>query len=292
MGRSGRALLVHYHVYKNAGTSVEKNLSDSFGHRWAVCEGDRENILISNDDVAAFAKANPHIRAISSHKARPFPVSERLRPILFLRHPIDRARSIYYFTKRDPTQVDHTLARDGGFRDYVNWWLDLPHSALRNYQVVHLSRASFRVTDASQAVARSEDLSEVRDLLRSLRFFGLVRRFEESCRGFEACYGRTFPGLKMRPLRENASTNETLSELDALKIARDELGEATYARLVDANRLDLALYKTAVELFDRNLARVSGRGLDRAGRVLGDLLQQIGAGRPRPAPILARRRAN
>jgi hypothetical protein len=292
MGQSGRPLLVHYHVYKNAGTSVEKNLSDSFGHRWAVCEGDRENILISNDDVAAFAKANPHIRAISSHKARPFPVSERLRPILFLRHPIDRARSIYYFTKRDPTQVDHTLARDGSFRDYVNWWLDLPHSALRNYQVVHLSQASFRVADALQAVACSEDLSEATNFLHSLRFFGLVRRFEESCRGFEACYGRTFRGLKMRAIRENASTNETLGESGALKSARDELGEATYARLVEANRFDLALYETAVALFDRNLARVSERRLRRAGQAVIDLFQGTRAARLRPGLILARRTAN
>ena len=292
MGKSGRPLLVHYHVYKNAGTSVEKNLSDSFGHQWAVCEGDRENILLSNDDVAAFAKANPHIRAISSHKARPFPLLKRVCPILFLRHPIDRARSIYYFTKRDPTQVGHSLARDGSFKDYVNWWLDLPHSALRNYQVVHLSRASFRSADASQAVASSEDLSEVRDLLRSLRFFGLVRRFEESCRGFEACYARTFPGLRMRPVRANASTNEMLSESEALNIARDELGEATYARLAEANRFDLALYETAVELFDQNLAQLAERRLGRAAQVLGDLVQGIRAARPRPALILTRRRAN
>jgi hypothetical protein len=291
MGKSGRPLLVHYHVYKNAGTSVEKNLSDSFGHLWAVCEGDREHVLLSNEDVATFAKANPHIRAISSHKARPFPVLERLRPILFLRHPIDRARSIYYFTKRDPTQIDHTLARDGSFKDYANWWLDLPNSALRNYQVVHLSQASFR-GDASHAVVGSEDLSEACDLLRSLRFFGLVRRFEESCRGFEACYGRTFPELRMRPIRENASTNETLRESDVLKIAREEFGEATYARLVEANRFDLALNETAVELFDRNLARVSERRLGRASRALGDLFQGVRRARPRPALILARRRAH
>jgi Sulfotransferase family len=292
MGKSGRPLLVHYHVYKNAGTSVEKNLSDSFGHQWAVCEGDRENMLLSNDDVASFAKANPHIRAISSHKARPFPIVEKLRPILFLRHPIDRARSIFYFTKRDPTQIGHTLARDGSFKDYVNWWLDLPNSALQNYQVVYLSQASFRVVDASQAVARPEDLSEARDLLRSLRFFGLVRRFEESCRGFEACYRRTFPRLQMRPIHENASTSETLRESDALKIAREELGEATYTRLVEANRFDLALYETAVELFDRNLARVLERRVERASRALGDLFQGVRTARPRPALVLARRRAN
>lgn len=274
-----RPLLVHYHIYKNAGTSVEKNLSDSYGHKWIVCDGSQENIPLSNDDLATIAGENRDIRAISSHNARPFPAHRRFFPIVFLRHPIDRARSIYYFTKRDPTQFDHPLARDGRFEDYVNWWLDRPSSALRDYQVIHLSHASFRVAGVSEAVARREDLLEVRHFLRSLRFFGLVRRFEESCRGFEACYGRTFRALKMRAVRENASTDESLSETAALKLARDELGEATYMRLVEANRFDLALYATAVQLFDRNLARISKRSLWRGGDALVDMLQGIAGGR-------------
>jgi hypothetical protein len=126
--------------------------------------------------------------------------------------------------------------------------------------VTHLSQASFRVAHISEAVACREDLWEVLDYLSSLRFFGLVRRFQESCRGFDACYKRTIPALQMRFVRENASTDESLSETAALKAARDELGEATYMRLVQANRLDLALYEMAMELFDHNLARVSKRG--------------------------------
>jgi hypothetical protein len=127
-------LLVHYHIFKNAGTSVEKILSESFGENWAVCDGSPESSRLSNDDIAAFAKTHPGVRAISSHTARPFPVHRGFFPVVFLRHPIDRARSIYYFTKRDPVQFDHALARDGSFKDYVNWWLDRPSSALRNYR--------------------------------------------------------------------------------------------------------------------------------------------------------------
>ena len=61
-------------------------------------------------------------------------------------------------------------------------------------------------------------------------------------------------------------------------------------RLVQANRLDLALYKMAMELFDRNLARVSKRGLRRVRRRLPqacqglvDVFQGIRGGRE-PAP--------
>jgi hypothetical protein len=238
-----------------------------------------ESFRLSNYDIAAFAETNPGVCAISSHKARPFPALSRFFPILFLRHPIDRARSIYHFTKRDTVQFDHVLARDNSFADYVNWWLDRPSSALRNYQVIHLSQASLRVADASEAVASLKDLREVQNFLSSLRFFGVVRRYQDSCVGFHACYGRMFPGLKMRFVRENASTDELPSETAALNMARDELGEATYARLVEANRLDLALYEQALHMFDRNMARISQRGLRRAGHSFVDLCRGKRGGR-------------
>ena len=152
-GRFGKPILVHYHIYKNAGTSVEKNLAESFGEKWALFEGAPEKTVVSNDEVAAFAEANPNISAISSHKARPFPAVKGFFPILFLRHPIDRARSMYRFARRNPAQADHAVARDGSFKDYVNYWSDLSSSVLRNYQVAHLSQASFRVPDLWRAVA-------------------------------------------------------------------------------------------------------------------------------------------
>src|SRR5208282_4106023 len=110
MGIFGQPLLVHYHIYKNAGTSVDKNLSDSFGENWKICEGSSENFRFSNGDIEAFAKANPGVCAISSHRAPPSPSLRRSFPILFLRHPIERARSVYYFARRDPVQFDHELA--------------------------------------------------------------------------------------------------------------------------------------------------------------------------------------
>jgi hypothetical protein len=279
MGILGKPLLIHYHIYKNAGSSVEKNLLDSFGEKWVLYDGSPDAFRLSSDDIAAFAAANPAVCAISSHKARPFRVPMTFFPILFLRHPIDRARSAYYFAKRDPAQLDHPLARDTSFQGYVNWWLDRPNSAIRNYQVIHLSQASLRVTDISEAAAQVEDLREVCTLLSSLRFFGLVRRFHESSRGFEVCYRRVFPELKMNWVRENRSTEEGLSEADALQAARDELGEAAYARLVEANRLDLALYETAIGLFDRNLARLSAQRLRRAGHAFVDLCRGAKGGR-------------
>ena len=64
MGIFGKPLLVHYHIFKNAGTSVEKILSESFAENWAVYDDSPERLRLSTDDIAAFAKANPGVCAI------------------------------------------------------------------------------------------------------------------------------------------------------------------------------------------------------------------------------------
>ena len=138
----------------------------------------------------------------------------------------------------------------------------------------------------------TDDLREASDYLRSLRFFGLVRRFEEWCRGFEACDGPMFPALRMRAVRENASTDDAQSETDALKAARHELGKTAYMRLVEANRLDVELYGAAVELFERNLARVLNPGRRRAAQALFDLFGGATGARQPFATVRARGRAN
>ncbi len=231
MGLFARPLLVHFHVYKNAGTSVDKNLSDSFGENWRPLECLPEKFRFSSEDIETFAAANPGVRAISSHKAPPFPLPRRFFPILFLRHPIERARSVYQFATRDPAQFDHEFAREVTFKEYVNFWLDRPSSQIRNYQVIHLSRSpSFHVSEFPSEAAGSKDLREAHEFLRSLSFFGLVRRFEDSCRGFEACYGPIFPALKMGAVRENSFSDGSLDEAAALNVIRGELGEDVVCR--------------------------------------------------------------
>ena len=59
-----RPIIIHYHFFKNAGTSVDAVLQRNFGAGWAS----REYPPRSTSDVARdFLAANPHIVALSSH---------------------------------------------------------------------------------------------------------------------------------------------------------------------------------------------------------------------------------
>ncbi len=178
-----RPCLIHYHIYKNAGTSVDSLLQKSFGPRWSVFEGGSATDIISSERLAEFLAARPDLLAISSHLARPPLPCESAYPIVFLRHPIERARSVYAFAAADPHQPDHEIAKARGFRGYVEWALRSKDGGIviRNYQVVHLSEASFRAPHIYLTEATASDLATARDLIRSWKLCGIVDRFTDSC---------------------------------------------------------------------------------------------------------------
>jgi hypothetical protein len=242
-------ILVHYHLFKNAGTSLDRLLADSFGSDWVTFEGSNRGAQHA-DLLMAFLAARPGIRAVSSHLVRPPLPAPHCLPLIMLRHPIDRARSVFHFIRRDPVQPDHAAAARGGFADYVNWVVDNPGQgvAIRNYQVYHLSDASFRA-DNPDMVSTPDDLYQAQALIASWPAFGLTRAFGESCRLFNTVYAPLFPELDLRPVHENLSPDALDSEDEALDAARDELGATAFARLCAMNELDMALYAFARRLF-------------------------------------------
>jgi hypothetical protein len=253
-GSMSAPVLVHYHIYKNAGSSMDALLQQSFGERWAAFEGTRaDRVPINYEQLRTFLAENPDKRAVSSHCARPPLPTPRTRPIIMLRHPIDRARSVYHFARRDPTQPDHAVASASSFREYVEWFLPRCDAGvvIRNYQVIHLSDASFRYSNIELAQANVEDLAQAKSLLNDFGVFGLVRQFSESCRLFAAHYKHEFPELHLREVRENVSTNPAMSEDVALASARAELGTSAFAKLLRHNLLDLELYMFAKQHFAR-----------------------------------------
>jgi hypothetical protein len=249
----GQPVLVHSHIFKNAGSSLDRLLAECFGAGWASYEPMLPVSMLDIDDTRAFLAARPTVRAVSSHLPLGLLSVPNSVPMIMLRHPIDRARSVFQFLRRDVTQEDHAVAR-GSFADYVKWALGTPGKgvAVRNYQVFHLSSARLR-PDNPQMVSTREDLAEAEALLTSLPAFGLVRRFADSCRVFEASYASLFPQLRLYDVHENTSADGISVDAEATEAARKELGETVFASLWEANKLDLALYRLGCTLFEKRL---------------------------------------
>ena len=256
-----RAVLVHYHIFKNAGTSVRSVLKESFGSAWGSIEGAHAHDTQTVEDLRRFLRDNPHVKAVSSHLVRPPLPWQGCRAIAFLRHPIDRAHSVFQFVRRVPGQPNAEIARARGFAGYVRWALDGGRGGvvLRNYQVVHLSQATWRNGGVLDAVPTEADLHEACSLIEEWGVHGIVDRFEASSGLFQCAYRQAFPVLRFANVWHNRTTSRYLPMEDKLTSIRRELGEELYAELERSNALDLRLYQFAKERFAQ-LCAVHGVG--------------------------------
>ena len=134
-----RDVIVHYHIFKNAGSSIDACLANSFGPRWHNYDIDEDWANITSDDLRQHLAEHPDLRAISSHQARsPDPSGGDLRahPIVFVRHPIDRVGSMYSFA----VSRGEEFAADRTFAQYVDQLL-APETGFvaRSAQTLYLS---------------------------------------------------------------------------------------------------------------------------------------------------------
>ena len=240
-------ILIHYHIFKNAGSSVDTSLQHSFGDRWGSFEGPHAHAIQSKKQLSEFINANNSLVAISSHLARPPLPHANCLPVVFLRHPLLRAYSVYKFTRSDNSQPYSDVAQDLGFPDYIAWALkkELGSIVIRDYQVVHLSDASWREGNILKTEATPTDLKQACQLLSDWGVAGVVEEFELSASVFQTIYGKRLPALEFLPRWENATCREIVPVSERIDHLRKMLGEGLYADFMGANELDLALYAHA-----------------------------------------------
>jgi hypothetical protein len=121
---------------------------------------------------------------------------------------------------------------------------------VRNYQVVHLSPASFDTRGILSANAQAADLAIAKDLLTEWTFVGLVEDFEESCKRYQSIIGRIIPEFTLPVFWKNRTTGSVLEADLQLEAIRNEIGLETYDQAMAENALDLELYSFAMSLRD------------------------------------------
>ncbi|HEY0196942.1 MAG TPA: hypothetical protein VGC19_00185 [Rhodanobacter sp.] len=250
-----RDILLHCHIFKNSGTAVDVLLQRAFEDQWDSLETKVPRHAVPGQEFVAFAHANPHLRAISSHGAQlPVPRADGIsfHPILFLRHPIDRVGSVYAFERRQPigsSGIGIEVAQQEDLAGYVRWRLAENNGCvIRNFQTLHLAAYE---GDLRFAVAGEDEFRRAREILQSLPFLGLVDQFDESIRRLRT-YIRPFtrkfsvedrfPSINAS-LERAATLGERIAEIEAA------LGPNLYAELLEHNHFDLALYAEAKQLF-------------------------------------------
>jgi hypothetical protein len=252
---SMRNVIIHYHIFKNAGSTLDTILKQNFAGNTGLIEGPFAWSTLSPGEIAHYLRENKNLIAVSSHQARlPSPQCAGIQfyPLLFIRHPIDRLESIYEFDRRQPNEnLPARMAKQHDLAGYLAWRLRHNNGAIiRNFQTIHLAA---RELDMRTACANAHDLQFAKARLSELPCFGIVDRFDESINIIANYLKPTFGELSWNGAIENRSSSRKETLAERLQDTKNMLGEAFYAKILALNTLDMELYRYANELFSAAL---------------------------------------
>jgi hypothetical protein len=245
-----RPIILHGHIFKNAGTSLDWSLRRQFGEGFLDHRDDSAMRVGEGRHLRELVEAQPGLRAISSHHMTsdlPDLAEVKFLQVFLLRHPLERLRSVYEFERRQGGQTPGSrAARSKSFSDYVAWRM-LPEVAhtIRNYQTLYLAGFHGLVDDAELAQIHFPAALQT---LSGVTLVGLVDRYDESMVILEEALRPYYPDIDLACVPQNVARGKAgQSSTDALVAATlDELGELQKT-VIDNNSYDLAIYQLATQ---------------------------------------------
>lgn len=233
-----RFVLLHYHFFKNAGSTIEEILEHSFFENYARLDTEDFDGTVSYADLISFLNRNPRMKALSSHQFR-YPVPRVpgyiFFDLCFLRDPIDRIRSMYdYFREKPvPGEPASDLAREQSIGGFIAGLVEHHTYRVSNVQVNMLANGIVNDPPADADLVRA-----VQVMLRT-SFLGVVDCFYESLVAGQHFMRPVFPNLALAQQAVNVSRG---SRMETFQKACDP---DVYAELVRLNALDSELVTRA-----------------------------------------------
>lgn len=241
MAEEKRKVILHYHLFKNAGTSLDAAFKENFSEEkgeWVTKEFPA-NPAQNQRQLRQWILDNPQAKCFSSHTAL-LPVPEfddiEVLPVIFVRHPIDRIASAYSFEKKQGADTfGSVLARNTDLKGYIETRLSLPHDRqCRNFHANRLASNFRHLTNEESASIKA---------LEVLPFVGLVEKFDRSLQMLsEAMIEFGLEVLTFRALKQNVSQDGKLSIAEKLDELKAKLGVQFFEEISKQNQIDLEIY--------------------------------------------------
>ena len=230
-----RDLLVHVHIPKCGGTSFNTILTHLYGKDCALDYGLLWSYQYDRKQFQEIVRLYPALKAVASHRfSLDLPWGEpglALHPISFVRDPVDRIASWYFYTRFHKTLG--TRSRDMSLRDYC---ADLISRDDDDAKMLLNGQLRFLTGEATEA-----SLERIRTHLRDrTAWIFPVERFDEACLLLE----RQLPGL----LPDTAYIKKNVSKRD------QPIDPAIRELLAPHVRLDQGLRDACTEAMERLLA--------------------------------------
>jgi len=252
-----RFIFVHYHIFKNGGTTIESILRREFGGGFTTVHGPAHDSVLNGKELTEFLRQRPNISAVSSHHLRyPKPVVPGwvIFDCCFLRHPLDRLVSLYnHFRRANSTDPLCLRAHRQGPRDFMKHLLrDFPHM-VSEVQVTQLANEGIFARPANEC-----DVERAMQVFRDMAVAGIVERFAESLVAAEYFLKPAFPNLRLHHIPENVSRppgpyrSDSRDEMEQTLVAL--WGEDVYTALLRLNQFDTELFRRARIEIQRRLS--------------------------------------
>jgi hypothetical protein len=255
--RGKRLIIIHNHVFKNGGSTIDWALRRNFKSGF-VDHHDNRNMQKGAEYLGPYLSGHPQIRAISTHHLRP-PLPEigdaRLVTIMMFRHPIERVTSVYNFERLQihAETLGARYARDHDLREYVQWRMQYTvPPTIRNF---HIFRTLPPPVNWKKEVDENK-FALAKAYIDSVEMLGFVERFDESMVLFEEELRTFLPDIDLAYVIQNVGQRKMETQEERIERLRNEIGDDTFQRLENSNAKDMELYQYAQNVFEKRCAAV------------------------------------
>lgn len=245
-----KKLFIHHHIFKNAGTSLDRTLKEVFGDAMYFYDTNNKGGVVTNDMLFDFVKNNieqetaclsSHQVCLSSHELKGLEIIK----FVLLREPIRRFFSMYNYHKRiSPTNKLDYLAKEVTFKEFMKWIIKNSKVVSSNFQTNFCSK-----TITNKRTITHTDLLIAKENLTSSDGVGIVERYEESL----TLFNKILEKHKVTGIIKKYQENKSKQLTDTIGYIEDQLGTELIRQLKNMNELDNELYIYANTLLDRKL---------------------------------------
>lgn len=251
-----RFVLVHYHIFKNAGSTLEWILRREFRDAFATLHSSDANAVLGAEYLRDCLLDNPRIKAVSSHHLR-YPMCELSGTVLFdccfLRHPLDRLQSFYeHFGRADEDNWLTRLARRESLQGFMKVLVESAPHVVSNVQTLYFSMGG-----AFTRPAGSWDLEKAVSTVRQMAFPGVVEQFDESLVAAEYFLRPAFPELRLEYVAQNVSPARGAGQPVSGRSQPIEVwGSELHDQLIRLNEYDLKLFQLTSDEIERRTSLI------------------------------------
>ena len=177
-----RHVLLHHHIFKNAGTTLDFALERALGEEFSTIHAEIETGVVNKNKLLDFLNRNPKIKAVSSHHFHAQEYDLYLREhhyrifnLALVRRSIIRLLSIYKQYRRSVGAAPLYLAAERSLSDFMNLLIARYPHFVDNPQVNIFANYGFYCRAVSY-----DDLMKAQARFSSFALCAPVERLEEA----------------------------------------------------------------------------------------------------------------